>query len=331
MSQFPGSARTGLCIQPAVTPSPCGVTPGFPIRTSPDQCLFAGSPGLIAGCHVLHRLSTPRHPPCTLCSLVARMTHCPAPAAAGPAHRATRDRGPARRNDPPHAIPGRTTKAPSTQSVASFRTSGSSPLPLDWNHGSGCGVIHYLLARPTPARSRRRRTMLHISDCQRSAPASGQPQPPVRRPGSPARSPSSIPTRPAVSMPRPEDFSIFSHPPGNPRDTTPQRQAGSNGAERARTANLLVANQALSQLSYGPLACRPRPNPPPGTPGHRPQDPSPPSGVSRPPSTGPPVCPSAPIGPAPGPEPRPGKPTVHPSTGPDRSRTYDLVVISDAL
>ncbi len=25
-----------------------------------------------------------------------------------------------------------------------------------------------------------------------------------------------------------------------------------NGAERARTADLLVANQALSQLSYGP-------------------------------------------------------------------------------
>lgn len=39
---------------------------GFPIRTSSDRCLFAGSPTLIAGCRVLRRLSMPRHPPYTL-------------------------------------------------------------------------------------------------------------------------------------------------------------------------------------------------------------------------------------------------------------------------
>ena len=33
---------------------PCG--PGFPIRTSSDQCSFTSSPKLFAGCHVLHRL-----------------------------------------------------------------------------------------------------------------------------------------------------------------------------------------------------------------------------------------------------------------------------------
>ena len=33
---------------------PCGS--GFPIRTSPDQSLFAGSSRLIASCYVLHRL-----------------------------------------------------------------------------------------------------------------------------------------------------------------------------------------------------------------------------------------------------------------------------------
>ena len=76
MFQFPGSARTGLYIQPAVTPSSCEVTPGFPIRTSPDQGLFDGSPELIAAYHVLHRLSTPRHPPCTLNSLIAWLTCC---------------------------------------------------------------------------------------------------------------------------------------------------------------------------------------------------------------------------------------------------------------
>lgn len=39
---------------------------GFPIRTSPDQSLFASSPKLIAGYNVLHRLLPPRHPPCAL-------------------------------------------------------------------------------------------------------------------------------------------------------------------------------------------------------------------------------------------------------------------------
>lgn len=39
---------------------------GCPIRTSPDRCLFTSSPGLFAGYRVLHRLSTPRHPPCAL-------------------------------------------------------------------------------------------------------------------------------------------------------------------------------------------------------------------------------------------------------------------------
>ena len=42
---------------------------GFPIRTSPDQSLFASSPKLIAGYYVLHRLLSPRHPPCALIHL----------------------------------------------------------------------------------------------------------------------------------------------------------------------------------------------------------------------------------------------------------------------
>ncbi len=42
---------------------------GFPIRTSPDHSQFAGSPKLFAGYHVLHRLSSPRHPPYALIHL----------------------------------------------------------------------------------------------------------------------------------------------------------------------------------------------------------------------------------------------------------------------
>src|SRR5438105_640765 len=43
---------------------------GFPIRTSPDQCLVSGSPTLFAATHVLLRLLSPRHPSCALRSLV---------------------------------------------------------------------------------------------------------------------------------------------------------------------------------------------------------------------------------------------------------------------
>ena len=43
---------------------------GFPIRRFLDHCLFTGSLRLIASYYVLHRLSTPRHPPYALNDLV---------------------------------------------------------------------------------------------------------------------------------------------------------------------------------------------------------------------------------------------------------------------
>ena len=65
MFQFSGFAPELLCIQNSVTSK----RPGFPIRKSADQGPFAGSPRLIAGCHVLRRLSLPRHPPHALSRL----------------------------------------------------------------------------------------------------------------------------------------------------------------------------------------------------------------------------------------------------------------------
>ena len=65
MFQFSAFAPRLLCIQRRVTLN----GPGFPIRKSADQRPFAGSPQLIAGCHVLHRLSLPRHPPHALIRL----------------------------------------------------------------------------------------------------------------------------------------------------------------------------------------------------------------------------------------------------------------------
>ena len=47
---------------------------GFPIRRSSDITPVCGSPKLIAACHVLLRLSLPRHPPCALSSLTIELT-----------------------------------------------------------------------------------------------------------------------------------------------------------------------------------------------------------------------------------------------------------------
>ncbi len=51
MFQFAQFATLPLCIQ-----SRLPLRVGFPIRTSPDQSLFASSPKLFAGYHVLRRL-----------------------------------------------------------------------------------------------------------------------------------------------------------------------------------------------------------------------------------------------------------------------------------
>src|SRR5260221_13270278 len=49
---------------------------GFPIRTSSDQSLVSGSPGLFAATPVLLRLLSPKHPSFALCSLVISLL-CP--------------------------------------------------------------------------------------------------------------------------------------------------------------------------------------------------------------------------------------------------------------
>src|SRR5215210_6993717 len=48
---------------------------GFPHSEIPGSKPVCGSPRLIAAYHVLHRLSAPRHPPCTLSSLTNLDTH----------------------------------------------------------------------------------------------------------------------------------------------------------------------------------------------------------------------------------------------------------------
>jgi hypothetical protein len=71
MVHFPGFARTRLWIQRAVPEVCSGGLPHSEISGLTPVC---GSPKLIAACHVLHRLSLPRHPPCALSSLTIELT-----------------------------------------------------------------------------------------------------------------------------------------------------------------------------------------------------------------------------------------------------------------
>ena len=74
---FPGATEMchfapSRCARPMhsggrVRPSP----DRLPYRRSPDIVLASSFPGLFAGCHVLHHLLAPRHPPYTLISLTA--------------------------------------------------------------------------------------------------------------------------------------------------------------------------------------------------------------------------------------------------------------------
>src|SRR5262245_19292767 len=58
---------------------------GLPHSEIPGSKPACGSPRLIAACHVLRRLSAPRHPPCTLSSLTNLSTLLPAnPIASNP-------------------------------------------------------------------------------------------------------------------------------------------------------------------------------------------------------------------------------------------------------
>jgi hypothetical protein len=59
----------GLCIQPTVGRNGCPSDSGCPIRVSGDQRLVGSSSRLIAASYALHRLPTPRHPPCALSNL----------------------------------------------------------------------------------------------------------------------------------------------------------------------------------------------------------------------------------------------------------------------
>ena len=67
MVHFPGFASYDLCIQSQILRF---CRSGFPHSETPGSTPACGFPRFIAACHVLHRLPSPRHPPCALSSLI---------------------------------------------------------------------------------------------------------------------------------------------------------------------------------------------------------------------------------------------------------------------
>ena len=80
MFQFPGFASAPYTFRCRFPTS----REGCPIRRSQSQCSVTSSSGLFAGSHVLHRLSTPRHPPHALINFVT-------PTRPRPEHRSARE------------------------------------------------------------------------------------------------------------------------------------------------------------------------------------------------------------------------------------------------
>src|SRR4051794_7790441 len=125
MFHFPALPPPALCVQAGVTGN--YARSGFPIRKSPDQCLVADFPGLIAGSNVLLRLLVPRHPPCALINLATTIdarVHCAvlkirAVPRQNPTASAVRSHGPRKQKRPfpqdPTACPARPSPPPPFQ------------------------------------------------------------------------------------------------------------------------------------------------------------------------------------------------------------------------
>ena len=225
------------------------LTGGLPHSETPGSPIARISPGLFAACHVLHRLSVPRHPPDALASRL--ITGIPVAGNTAPPPRT----GP----KPPLAAQLR---APALPAASHEDTSlGHAWRKLRWRHPRAP-------ARPAPCRQAelcsadRRQAKLRFAERG------------LLGPGLSASVTSQLSLHPSI---------IDRHPPWampgrcfcfSERGATPLaagRRAGclsvqprctcrpakpgfaGGGGERIRTDDLLLAKQALSQLSYTPV------------------------------------------------------------------------------
>ena len=104
MFQFPRWPLTRLCVQRGVSwYHPAGVAP----FGDPRVRLLAADRGLSQRCHVLLRLSTPRHPPCALKCLCRGVLASVCSPALGPGERSQMTKAPRRRLRRPPGEGGR--------------------------------------------------------------------------------------------------------------------------------------------------------------------------------------------------------------------------------
>ena len=209
---------------------------GFPHSEIHGSKPARGSPWLIATCCVLRRLSVPRHPPNALKTLELPQHHVPHSGK-------TPVRGQQRQMSDDRNIP-HPPSVPAEESSSARNTAKVYSRPGRSNHDRS----HSPILRTRPKKP------LHNVKHPRSKPPGPKTRGPnLRRRGYPPRQTLLRPANPLSSA------------PSAPRDGTAQPAPATGGGERNRTDDLLLAKQALSQLSYTPaqtkrptLACRTR-------------------------------------------------------------------------
>jgi hypothetical protein len=199
---------------------------GLPHSEIPGSTIARISPGLFAACRVLHRLSVPRHPPDALASRSIQNAL---------------DRQSPKPDDRPRRRPGkppRTGASPTVVRTEGQPRRGPRMKTLFGRHPRAGSHL-----RPRPVRLGHIHKSIHPS-------INTGPETPAAAAGS------SPPGRPE---PRNQTWSspnaVIGRQRTGDRSPPPSRSAvvRESGGERDRTDDLLLAKQALSQLSYTPL------------------------------------------------------------------------------
>jgi hypothetical protein len=208
---------------------------GLPHSEIPGSPIARISPGLFAACHVLHRLSVPRHPPDALASRL--ITASPSPAM--PHHRRAQGQTPL--GQTPCLSPQQRRAAASMKTLSLGQASGQALLapPSGASIAGASRLAKLCFADRGPSASVTSQLSLHPSINPAAVARGGvaQSSPNVVRPGAADRQHLSVQPRCTC---RRQKLKLW------------QSCALGGGGERVRTDDLLLAKQALSRLSYTP-------------------------------------------------------------------------------
>ncbi len=205
---------------------------GLPHSEIPGSTIARISPGLFAACHVLHRLSVPRHPPDALQS--RSITRHPAP-------QDHPEGSPAAQRAP--GKPPRTGASPTVVQTEGQPRRGRSHEDTFSDDAPHTGSH----PRPRPVRlGHIHKSSSPFNQHRLRGPARDFPR---GKPRSTAAAPNFASPNRRTSQPNPP-----AKPPRPPQGAAAHDGgAAHGGGERDRTDDLLLAKQALSQLSYTPV------------------------------------------------------------------------------